>query len=1593
MIAKTFRNQTQENTMKQNKSSLFLVTLASGFLLCQNATASGYGYATFQEDFWYDASGRLGDPATGGGNLWVGPQRSVYVTNDPAIPYGSLNGLTNGLVASYGDRCIIYPTNDYNNAPYEKWGNSGQYNPGTPGYPQAGTNIYISFLYKFDDSGTPLNSVGQRVVQLQKQNSGLTSAGNVSYMLVHCREVSGNINLGISKYSGNSTAYPASTNWAATNLHYGQTFFVVAKMAMRGNGHYPPAPGNPYETNALWINPNTNSFNGEEPLPPSAFVDDGLDDTSPTGPGRFYIDSTGQSAEIDEIRIGNYWADVTPQAGQCVNPYILQSPGSVSNANASVICVEGQGMQMGMKAVATGPTYQWQISNSVAGWVDITNATARNYTTPNLWIGPDNGNKYRTIVYSDCNGKYATTYVATATVTAATPTPPGLIMYDNFSDMQRDNLPVTTSNSVWYTAVSANLDSSSGFLIGTPLSGSSSLWWGQFVNESTTNLPVHLDINRAIKVTLPFTPNGFDSHTDNGALRFGLFDYADGGVLLTNDSSLATGSSGNGASVRGYMLSVDFGNNFTADLPLSLWVRSSILDISLMGTTVDYTSMGSGPAGGGYSNAPAFRAGTNYTLVFQVTRTATNSVTVAVSITGGGTNWSYTATETNYAYHRFDVFAIRPYSLETTADSFTFPNFKVEVMSTPSVTTLPASDLTPGAAILNGSVNPNGAATGAWFEWGMNTDYGNTTMLTNVGSGTNNLSVSAPISGLVPLTTYHFRMVATNSWGTGYGGDAIVLDGFTATDWTIIFDENFDGGYAGEFGTGSYSGGSPTGCTNYVLASGGNPNGCWQVTMTATTSNDYCGGPVQLMTVSGNTDTNPSDYVLSFDAKGSQAGNIQLIIQTWPDTNFGGSGPVINAFTNLQLTASNTWQTFSVNLGSFPGTNNPTGATWQFLFQLNSWQWNGPGNTDTLTIDNIILVNCLPTAITSQPASQSVLPGTNVTFSVSATGSEPLSYQWRLNGNNIPGATNSTYSISTVQPTDGGSYDVLVANPGGAVASLIATLKVTTAPLPFADNFANRGITNGLSGVGSGSNTNATRETGETNHASKYGNHSVWLQWTAPANGVATFNTRGSSFDTLLAVYTGTSLSSLSPVAANDDEGNGRFTSQVQFNAAADTSYIIAVDGLGSANGDIVLSWNLVTDVPQIPMISTQPADLTVSAGSNVTFSVSATCNTSLTYQWYFNDSLAISNATNPSLTVSNVGLSQVGLYRVKVTSAAGTNVVSEEGSLEIGPAGAHSFDKLEDLLASLLGEEGFAGMGGNGFLAALGGGFPSVAAGSMDHHDISIYGATTDQGEPIPNGGSGATRWYLLTATDNSTFMLDTMGSAISNVLVVYILTNRNLLSVPQPLQLVARDTNHNSAPDGTNSMVRFPGKTGTNYLIAVASAVKGEQGIINLDWHVGILPTSVGGAGQNQAVCEGATLVLQGGDANAVPAPSYQWLWNGTNIPGQTSTNYSLTNIRYNQGGIYSVVVSNFMGVVTNPIATVCIQSPLRIALEEFSGAPAFRLTGSATQTIVLQLSTNLTSWTPLFTNHYPSVPINYLDTDAAARSSGFYLYKSWP
>jgi Immunoglobulin domain len=84
-----------------------------------------------------------------------------------------------------------------------------------------------------------------------------------------------------------------------------------------------------------------------------------------------------------------------------------------------------------------------------------------------------------------------------------------------------------------------------------------------------------------------------------------------------------------------------------------------------------------------------------------------------------------------------------------------------------------------------------------------------------------------------------------------------------------------------------------------------------------------------------------------------------------------------------------------------------------------------------------------PPAITAQSQSQSVSPDSNVTFTITADGTVPLTYQWLFNSENISGATTNPFILNNVQFTSAGNYSVVVTNIAGAITSSIAVLTVS----------------------------------------------------------------------------------------------------------------------------------------------------------------------------------------------------------------------------------------------------------------------------------------------------------------------------------------------------------------------------------------------------------------------------------------------------------------------------------------------------------------------------------------------------------------------
>ena len=147
--------------------------------------------------------------------------------------------------------------------------------------------------------------------------------------------------------------------------------------------------------------------------------------------------------------------------------------------------------------------------------------------------------------------------------------------------------------------------------------------------------------------------------------------------------------------------------------------------------------------------------------------------------------------------------------------------------------------------------------------------------------------------------------------------------------------------------------------------------------------------------------------------------------------------------------------------------------------------------------------------------------------------------------------------------------------------------------------FANATTLSGSQGAVTANNLRFTREIGEPSHAGIRGNRSAWWQWSAPNDGIVRFETTGTAFDTLLAVYTGDSVNALKLVVENDDIISGDvWQSRAEFAAKKGTLYRIVVDGFYDAGppvtqdeGNIRLAWEQVTPIQPFMVTASQATD------------------------------------------------------------------------------------------------------------------------------------------------------------------------------------------------------------------------------------------------------------------------------------------------------------------------------------------------------------------------------------------------------------------
>src|SRR5690348_3842774 len=301
-----------------------------------------------------------------------------------------------------------------------------------------------------------------------------------------------------------------------------------------------------------------------------------------------------------------------------------------------------------------------------------------------------------------------------------------------------------------------------------------------------------------------------------------------------------------------------------------------------------------------------------------------------------------------------------------------------------------------------------------------------------------------------------------------------------------------------------------------------------------------------------------------------------------------------------------------------PAAASDSGA--QFTVTVSNSLGNVTSDPATLTVS----AAAVAPSITAQPASQSVTAGQTATFSVAATGSAPLGYQWMKNGTAILGANSLSYTTPATTSSDNAAqFAVTVTNTAGNVTSNSATLTVSAAAVAPS-------IT--------------TQPANQTVTAGQTASFSVIATGTAPLtyqwkkNGAAISGATSSSYTT--------------PATTSSDSG-ALFAVTVTNTAGSATS------------NSATLTVKIATASPSV---TTQPANQTVTAGQTASFSVIAAGTAPLSYQWKKNGA-AISGATSSSYTTPATTSSDTGaLFAVTVTNTAGTTA-SNSATLTVNAA------------------------------------------------------------------------------------------------------------------------------------------------------------------------------------------------------------------------------------------------------------------------------------------------------------------------------------
>jgi Ig-like domain-containing protein len=541
--------------------------------------------------------------------------------------------------------------------------------------------------------------------------------------------------------------------------------------------------------------------------------------------------------------------------------------------------------------------------------------------------------------------------------------------------------------------------------------------------------------------------------------------------------------------------------------------------------------------------------------------------------------------------------------------------------------------------------------------------------------------------------------------------------------------------------------------------------------------------------------------------------------------------------------------------------------------------------------------------ITQQPTNQTVIVGGTATFSVTATGSPVLSYLWfQSPATLVSSSTNPTLTLSNVQPSNAGSYFVIVSNLFGSATSSDAVLTVTNQ-------------SSGAAPVITQQPSNQTVTVGGTASfsATATGTAPLHYQWYGPASALIP----GATASTL-------TLSNVQPSAA------GAYFVFVtnQFGFAQSSNAVLTITGTNSGTA---------------PVIIFQPDNTNVVTGGSVAFRVMATGTAPLHYQWYGPASALIPGATASTLTLSNVQPSAAGAYFVFVTNQFGfaqssNAVLTVTGGTNSGTAPVITQQPTNQTVT----------VGGTATFSVTATGSP-VLSYLWFQSPATLVSSSTSPTLTLSNvQPSNAGSYFVIVS--------NLFGSAASSNAVLTV-TNQSSGTVPVITQQPSNQTvsvggaagfsvTATGAPSlhyqwfgpATNPIAGAinpvlilsnvqPSQAGP-YFVLVTNAFGfaiSSNAILTVTGNSSNLPPVITQQPTNQTVIVGGTASFSATATGTAPL-HYQWYGPASAlIPGATASTLILSNVQPSAAGDYFVFVTNQFGFAqsSNAVLTVTNQS----------------------------------------------------------------------